>query len=596
MVGCAQPLQQSSGGQPSGGDTGSVAGQRQRPLVNGRPGAQDQAEAKALFDSAARLQGSSAIAVAERALQTGKAQLLAEWPQIAGSQLAINAVTEVTNQIARPVQKIMSALVLQASQATSQQTTQVQSLGQNLGDGVITIAPGAVASFTMKGHCLDPELGAPNKGDALYLVPVSNKIPAELVPLYNAVGAWATTTRNDFLVQQVVWAITEAGTDSMWARAPSNAVFQAMDQAMPGGADAFRQYHGRKIAINSLMKNVLAQTGLNRYIKPEDILGGDPTKAANRALQSLITKGESVQGGKGTGYSMLAPNVAARGIGDGPLKGAYQVLNASDSPFVYRSMDYAAAPEAVKQTVSSTTDLQALSIKDASTKRVENPVGVLQSLMNDLKSFLGNPTFAGAFSWMDKPLRAGLVIDRAMNKVRELDRTYPIKAIVSGSPVAGNLMALYETASGKDWLYGTDLSVADRALAAFSTIPGENTLLASVRYLSKKGKLGIASKNVIAQTVGQKAVSIADKIVDRVYFDSRYKMLQPIAARMRTEVENRKWENWQSGNDRVPFQIYDDPNSPISWLADKVFSLDTRTRDLFTSIGDEIQRIDLSEI
>lgn len=59
--------------------------------------------------------------------------------------------------------------------------------------------------------------------------------------------------------------------------------------------------------------------------------------------------------GRGVGHTLLAPGVAARGVGVDRLAGHYQIVNATNQPFVFHAAEYVAVPASRKQAVSGTT-------------------------------------------------------------------------------------------------------------------------------------------------------------------------------------------------------------------------------------------------
>lgn len=83
---------------------------------------------------------------------------------------------------------------------------------------------------------MDPSLPAPGRDDAFEIWHVSERVPKELVPLFQAVGKWAALPQNKGSAQSLTWAIMGAGTESSWARNISQKALAQMDEAMPGGA------------------------------------------------------------------------------------------------------------------------------------------------------------------------------------------------------------------------------------------------------------------------------------------------------------------------------------------------------------------------
>jgi len=350
-------------------------------------------------------------------------------------------------------------------------------------DGVFHIPHGHVIGYVQKGYCMDPNLPAPGKNDALELRSVAERIPAELQPLFKALGRWAARPNNRSRAQAATWAIMGAGTDSPWAQNISRDSLRVLEEAMPGGADAFRDYHRRNQIINSLVK--ISING--RPIRPSDL--ADPVqrdRIANNLLSDLVRQGDRMTEGKGVGYAELGDGVFARAWGESSLTPRVEVVNVSGKPVVYDPLDYFAEPVVAKQSVSGTQDITSptsrrLNLGEGGQQRSPNELGA--NLFKDLLKYVSEN---GLWSAIGRPLaNTGKTAAAKIGKflkakgIPKLPPTGAVKGLqrlLSATPLVGNALSLYECLTGRDWLTGEDLSAAERLLAGMGTIPGANTL------------------------------------------------------------------------------------------------------------------------
>lgn len=303
-------------------------------------------------------------------------------------------------------------------------------------------------SYVQKGYCMDPSLPAPGRDDAFGIWHVSERVPKELVRLFQAVGKWAALPQSKGSAQSLTWAIMGAGTESSWARNISQKALAQMDEATPGGA---------------LIKKVMKSTKLDRYIDPNQLLDNNRRDAAaNELLQELIRQGQAMPGGKGVGYTMLAPNLAARSTGEATLSPKVQVVNVSGQDFDYELLDWFAQPVAPKQGASA---------KD------EERGKFLNDFLKDLSRFAAEgllDSFARhAPAASNAIARGASKAAQAVNLPRNVRKPLieAAASAVSAVPVVGNVPSAYEFISGKDWYTGDDLSAMERADALLGTVP-----------------------------------------------------------------------------------------------------------------------------
>ncbi|GEM_PF-2163323 len=565
-----------------------------RRELGGLPTAQEQQQAREIFEVVSESQPGTALMLGSlSALAVGKQSLQRIWPTLRPGPEAVQAV--VTN-LARPAREVVRLVVAQ--------TTGAQGLLPKPGvpkvnaSGEFTIPAGTVCNFDLKGYCMDAPLPAPVKDDALFLVPAASRVQPELLGLYRALVGWMSQPKNQDVAAFALWTLTEAGTSSSRAVSPSPAVLRAFNEAMPNGAAVFQRFHDSR--MGSTRQRPAVDSG------PDDV--GNPA-AVRQLLDFQVAQGVLLSDGRGVGYIMLAPGVAARGIGTSMLIGNYQVVNATIDPFVFGATDYVAVPAVRKQGVSGTTQVGSPAYAEPALDQPFVPADSLNRLRDlnaDLEAYVRQPVFKGQLNWIGQPLRAGLITDRALAKLRQYDDEYPVKAAISAMPVLGNLMALYEAATGRDWLYDTELSAADRALAALSTMPGENTLRLGLRGLEKLGVLGREAMAVqpaavsIGSKIGQEAVAVAttavdklrDSIIDTVFFRTPYQTLQTMARAERTDVAQQRWSSEHSDGASDPASpLYQDPNAVFNWVADGSFQYDPGVRNVIDQVASRRVRI-----
>jgi hypothetical protein len=260
-----------------------------------------------------------------------------------------------------------------------------------------------------------------------------------------------------------------AGTESSWARNISQKALAQMDEATPGGA---------------LIKKVMKSTKLDRYIDPNQLLDNNRRDAAaNELLQELIRQGQAMPGGKGVGYTMLAPNVAARSTGEATLSPKVQVVNVSGQDFDYELLDWFAQPVAPKQGASATNDITAISDtavpvqEQGGAAKDEERGKFLNDFLKDLSRFAAAgllDSFARhAPAASNAIARGASKAAQAVNLPRNVRKPLieAAASAVSAVPVVGNVPSAYEFISGKDWYTGDDLSAMERADALLGTVP-----------------------------------------------------------------------------------------------------------------------------
>ncbi len=454
--------------------------------------ANGQAFAGTSAQSALPAQSLRQVAAAQDSMDRALADFARRWPSISPQRRQTAMARDVTPSVAQTMRQMMLTADKQVrpTPAPTVVTTAPE----------VEVPPGAGVRFNIKGYCLDAGLPAPVKGDQAYLAPVDARVIAPaLAPLYEGAAAWAAkASKTDGLyplAQQVYWALAHAGTNNHWAKNPAPDVRRAMDQITPGGYKIFESYHTTELAKREVLKAVLKQSGLDRYIGADQIARGDYAGAVTRALEQQIAQGSRMPSQKGQGYSWLAPGVAARITGSGPLAMDMEIINTSGQPFRFVPANYIAQPADRKQPVALPARLTGITTTSFSGA---SPLAALQRLFTDLgeklATFVSQPLFGGAFDWMLQPARIDMTMSRTWAALQDLDRRYPLKAAIGAMPVIGNSLSLYEGFFGKDWLTGSPLSNTERAIALAATMPGEATIVQGLKILERSGALKALEK------------------------------------------------------------------------------------------------------
>lgn len=372
----------------------------------------------------------------------------------------------------------------------------------------LSIPPGKWVQFDQRGYCMDPSLPAPNQGDAFFLEQISERIPEPLAPLYRALGNYRGA--NDSTKQRLTWALMGAGTKSPYMTSIDHESLLHFEKALPGGAKILTDYHNQQVMLNALLRMALKTSGLDQYVSADDLTNPNSRDAAvDRHLDQLIASGQSMGSvGKGTGYQMLAPDVAASVTGAGPLTLRVTIINASQDVFEFNSVDWFAKPVARKQSVSTNDIFQNVKEGSAPVVQPDDNAAVLNDV--DLKtvsdktlSEMGGDGLAKAIlkevskyglgkAFGEAPVAKSMAqraTDFVAQKVGLPPGARKVALSVLGDaltavPVVGNILSGYEAISGRDWLTGETLSLQERALAAVGTVPGAN-LVSSIAKASK---------------------------------------------------------------------------------------------------------------
>ncbi|MGE3342285.1 MAG: pre-toxin TG domain-containing protein [Vicinamibacterales bacterium] len=551
---------------------GPVGMPESRRALGGLPTSKEQQTARDLFSIATQQPGAALVLASRMALNSGTVSFRQKWPSLRAGTQTTQALVQ---DIAAPVRQLLRAVM---AQSTTERVALPKSAVPEVRNGEFSIPPGGVARFDLAGHCMDFGLPAPVKDDALYLMAASERVPPELLELYRAIVVWMDRPANAPYAQSALWTLMGAGTSQSMAVYPFPAILRAFDDAMPGGAALFQQYHEAR------MGPLRQRSG---PVRGPDT-PGDPA-AVNRMLEGLVAQGNMIGDGRGVGYTMLAPGIAARGVGTDRLQGHYQIVNATLEPFQFRAAEYVAVPAVRKQAVSGTTSVKSPVIAEPALERPALPAEAkrqVDEVVAELERFIQGPEFDQRLNWLAEPARSASVMGRALAALRNVDQRHPVKAYVSAIPVLGNLMALYEAVTGQDWLHDRTLSGAERAIAALSIAPGEGALRGALGALERSGALGRIASLAGAQGGADRVKRVVDSIFESVYFNTLYGSLQNVLRAQRTDVERTRWEVARAGGDPSSlFSLSQDPANLFTWLADKAFRFETGVRDLVDRVA-----------
>lgn len=341
-------------------------------------------------------------------------------------------------------------------------------------DGAYVIPAGGMLTYTQKGFCMDPQKPAPNKGDALTLVPATDRIRPRLMPLYQALGRWSATQKDTHRVQSLTWMLMSAGRENVYAiEQMSQNNRRDWNSIMPGGADLLIREHRAAASSKRAVKALSKSLGLDKLLPPALLNQILSPQGASLHLDELIRQGERMTGGKGTGYSALAQGVYARGTGSDALTGTYSILNTSDRPFVFDPTQYMAKPSSEKQFVSGTGLMTNIATKLG---LIPSPkeAAVLSEMtiagMTDVSKFLAESAWQGAWQSLYKKTPASTNVAKRLSGIGK-----NLGGAATALPVIGNAISIYEAIAGRDAFTGEELGALERGLSIIGTVPGLQT-------------------------------------------------------------------------------------------------------------------------
>lgn len=374
-------------------------------------------------------------------------------------------------------------------------------------DGTITLPPGFMVTVNQKGYCMDSGLPAPGKDEKLSLTSAGKLIPPPLLPLYKAIMQKAYRDepyRNS--MQTIVWTLRSAGNPTGMAANVDRKTLQLMEDALPGGAQQFADYHNGQIMqaqlLDKLGKKIAIKTG-GKKVNPFDLI--DPKKS-EQAMADLFKSHTAAMNQPVTGavpqdnrdYQMISPTVATFSVGTSTLTPRILLANAGNAPVNIDLTDYVMQPARRAQRIAMYP-----SRPDGVLARAY-PMDVLPediTLWEKLKKKIDDGVLYDAARFLaTKAFKSVAQPGKVRDAFLGVFRNSPAAAkLVEAMPIVGNLLAFYEAVSGKSWVNGRDLNTWERVASALGTIPGSNGLKATFKdkaidYAQKAfGALGFAT-------------------------------------------------------------------------------------------------------
>lgn len=360
-------------------------------------------------------------------------------------------------------------------------------------NGNITIPPGFRISVTQTGYCLDEKLGAAKTGDTITMMPASQLIEPELLPLYRAMQDRANTDKDyRYRMQKLMWTLRTAGQPNSLASHADRETLMDMNKAMPGGAQLFADFHNKR--IDKLNEGSSSKVGgfvnpfefkSNPNNTPENIF-----KAFMDGLTGKPVSGENARDNRN--FQMLKRNLAAFSYNENELKPRIDVVNIGSNVDVINLADWVMKPTKKAQHIAM-YPTQPENLASKAYPFIENPI--LRALWEKLKAKVDYALLTeGARFLNDKVLKnvsqAKFVKDFVF---RYIGNTPAVQRVITAMPYLGNAISLYEAVSGKNWINGRDLNAFERAASAFGTIPGGNFFKAAFKNgIVKYGGLALA--------------------------------------------------------------------------------------------------------
>lgn len=455
------------------------------------------------------------LLASREALQSAQNRFAAQWPALRPEQRQSAMVRTVAAPMARHMTEVAKLIAANPASFSTAASPSVRPAASQQAAPDMLVPAGSMASFSIQGFCLDSRVGAPNRGDQLHLIPTATTIAEPLRPVYEGLGHWARANhREEHLIQSAYWALAHAGTNNPYAR-PAAQTQRVLNEAYPGGAALQASYHATEGMKTQVLEAVLRQAGVDRIPGVDALLRGDVATATQQLMNHRIAEGQRTAGPKGHGYSWIAPGIAARAVGNGPLGVDIQVLNTSTQPFRFIPANYIAQPVARMQPVGLPARItasaggmgdvvgRALTGGEQWLRAVQASIGSLGRSMQD---FFARPLFAGAFDWTFERPRMDLSTDRLLGLVRDGDRRFMLKTAIDASPVIGNVLSLHEAVSGVDWLYGQTLNPAERTMLVAAALPGANALWKTYTTMGRLVESGAIALSPAAKAYVQRSV------------------------------------------------------------------------------------------
>lgn len=214
----------------------------------------------------------------------------------------------------------------------------------------LTVAPGQVRTFDLPAYCMDSNLAAPKRGEAFRIVPMTDLMPPELLPVIK--GMMSRPAGFSYDTQSLVWALRNAYRNgSPIEMSPDR--MAALEATAPGATQAIAAYNQKasrtKMArglmdglLPGMRQNVSSLMDTAKSLSPQQIASDVRDRMA--ALESMPVAGDI---NPDAAYTTLAPGVAAQA--SSPNGGAHNavisIANTTDDPFTFEQTAYVAQSE-----------------------------------------------------------------------------------------------------------------------------------------------------------------------------------------------------------------------------------------------------------
>ena len=218
-------------------------------------------------------------------------------------------------------------------------------------NGGFIIAPGEAMEFHLKGFCMDPDRLVPARGEPFSMRPAVDYLSSDKRELFMDSLHYAGTHRTDADLQKIVWAIrTSDESDSSWIDGLGDKEYDFLDKARPGGANQLK-------AMRSGWKTKKKSTefSLGEFLNVLlPALSHVDTSGSSDSVISLLA-GLSPMGRTpdiSNAYSMPAPGVAVKAVGQNLLEADMLIANTSSEPFHFNAQEWVLEPAREVQRVA----------------------------------------------------------------------------------------------------------------------------------------------------------------------------------------------------------------------------------------------------
>lgn len=220
-------------------------------------------------------------------------------------------------------------------------------------DGSISIPPGAMVQFKMRGRCMDPHLPAPVAGEPMQFVDASRLIPEKLRGMYDNLIARQSQGDRKVLSsnpQHLVWAIRTAGTDDPLANNLSDSQLEVLDECA-GRRGAFLKYHEKEKRRDARRnKKRGGSPGGNRIsvgglsYDASELTGTGGVQRIESHISTLTEMGEksTARTASDFRYGEIEEELYSDIACDGGLSFTARILNVSDHRKEFRAADFVA--------------------------------------------------------------------------------------------------------------------------------------------------------------------------------------------------------------------------------------------------------------